>query len=544
MTGSLAPGLRGRIAISNERRDGYIENVSSLGGDNFLDSDYTSIRGMVEYDLTEDVLVTLSGYHFKDLGNTSVARRINGNPTSTLPGFLNYYVINNAEPSPTVSNPRQVRLNVSDDVFSRAEGGSLDIEWRLEGVTLRSLSSYNQSESSLFIDSDGSDVVTLHDNPQRSHETFSQEFQILSDAQSKSSWILGFFYYDEISDASEIFDIDNFFVADGTKTVVDLFYDLDSRALGVFGQIEYPLTDKLDVVGGLRYNEDKKTYTGVLSIPVFGLLDVLDDSEQWDEITGKLGVNYQLDDDLLLYASYSSGYKAGGYNSTQPVYDPETVDAYEFGLKGQWLDQSLQTNISLFYYEYDDKQELQRDPSIGAAFITNAGAATLWGLELEGVARPAEGLTVDFSFAYLSAEYDEFRTEDGVNPQLGLQNLEGNKVPRSPEWKAYLGIQYEWRMNQGQLLARVDSVWVDEQFSSPFNRPGRDLMDSYNRTNAQLTWEANSGLWQSSLYVRNLEDDDVLSNLSDGAASGGLPVLIQGHYFEPRTYGLKITRHF
>ena len=543
ISGPLTDALRGRFAISDEKRDGYVENISPLGGQDIKNSDYTSLRGSLEYDLAENVLATFSGYYFENFGNTAVTRKVN-QKTASLPGFVDYHILNNAQPNPTVSDPRKVRFNISDDVFSKTKGGSVDVEWDLDDVRFRSLSSYNNSNSLLLTDSDGSDVVTLHDHAKRSHETFSQEFQLLSSADSKSAWILGLFYYDETSDASEIFDIDNLFIADGSKTILDLTYDLDSTALGVFGQVEYPLTDKITIVGGLRYNKDKKSYVGALLLPVFGLDTTFADSEQWEEMTGKVGVNYHIDDDAMLYASYTTGYKAGGYNNTQPSYDPETVTAYEAGIKGLWFDKKVQTSLHAFYYDYTDKQEFQRDPAIGAAFITNAGVATIWGLELEGTVHTISALMIDASIAYLNAEYDAFSTEDGANPQLGLQDLSGNKLPRSPEWKLHLGLQYEWTLDLGRLFARVDTVWVDDQFSAPFNRQDRDFMDSYHRTNAQLSWESNSQLWQSSIYVQNLEDDNVVSNLSDGSATVGLPIPIYGHYFAPRTYGLKITRKF
>jgi len=547
ISGPLTDDLRGRFSISDEKRDGFVENISLSGGQDYKNSDYTSLRGLLEYDLTDSVLVTFSGYYFEDFGNNNVARNTSEIATGMPPGFVDYYTLNNAQSNPTVSDPRKVRFNAGDDVFNRAQGASVDIEWDLDGMRLRSLSSYNNSKSSILSDSDASDVVTLaHGNFRRSHETFSQEFQLLSAADSKLEWILGLFYYDEDSDGSETFDWDNFFVADGSKSILDTFYDLNSTALGVFGQVEYPLTDKLSIVGGLRYNKDKKSNVGILDIPDFGLLAItVADSNQWEEITGKIGFDYHIDDDVMLYASYATGYKAGGYSLIQPSYDPETVEAYETGLKGLWFDRKMQASLSAFYYDYTDKQEFQRDNF--SALITNAGAATVWGLELEGTATPFSAFTIDASVAYLNAEYDEFNTIDNVDAQrlaLGLQDLSGNKVPRSPEWKVHLGLQYEWTMGLGQLLARVDTVWVDEQFSAPFNRQDRDLMDSYHRTNAQVSWESDSQLWQASLYVQNLEDDDVVANLFDGSDLVGLPVAVYGHYFEPRTFGVKLTRNF
>jgi outer membrane receptor protein involved in Fe transport len=94
------------------------------------------------------------------------------------------------------------------------------------------------------------------------------------------------------------------------------------------------------------------------------------------------------------------------------------------------------------------------------------------------------------------------------------------------------------------MNARLDFVWVDEQYSSAFNRPERDLIDSYHRTNAQIAWESHDAKWQASAYVRNLEDDDVVANLFDNSALAGLPVPIYVHYFAPRTYGVTVRRHF
>ena len=544
ISGALKDGLRGRLAISKEKRDGYIDNISTLGEKDLKDSDYTSVRGSLDYDLTDNILVSLSGYYFENTGNTSNTVVVTPNPTSTLPGFVNYYETNSAEPNPTVSDPRKVRFNGESDGLNRAKGASVDMQWDLGNIMFRSLSSFNQSKFSFTSDLDGSDVVTVHSFDERSHETVSQEFQLVSSDDSELTWILGLFYYDESSDENENFDWNNFFVADGSKSIFDIFWDLDSTALGVFGQIEYSLTDNLAVIGGLRYNKDKKSALSSIFSPDLGLdpTAIVDDDEQWEKITGKIGLNYYINDDAMIYTSFTTGYKAGGYSILQPAYDPETVEALELGLKGLWLDRRVQTNISAFHYDYSDKQEFQRNDF--NAFITNAGTATVWGIELEGTARLFSNLTLDASVAYLNSEYDEFDTQDDINPQLGIQDLSGNHLPYSPDFKVHLGMQYEWAIDNGRLLARVDAVWVDEQFSSPFNRQDRDFMDSYHRTNAQFNWESDNELWHASLYIQNIEDDDVVANLFDTSAIVGLPVPVFGHYFAPRTYGLKLTRQF
>ena len=549
VSGPFTDKLRGRLVVSNEQRDGFIENVSSVGEQDLLDSDYTSIRGMLEYDLTKDVQLTLSAYHFDDSGNVVIPRRINEYPGVGETGpFINYWVLNNAGSNITVSDPRKVRQNALRDDSNKAKGMALDINWDLGKVIFRSLSSYNDNEQVMdSLDVDNSDVVTVaHIDTNTGNETFSQEFQLLSNNESQAKWILGLFYYTEDSFFDEVYDWDNFLVADGTKSIFEDSTVVDAESIAVFGQIEYSVSDKVELVAGLRYNKDKKTSFSVLIIPQFGLVGpaavITDDSEDWSQVTGKIGVNYHIDDDVLLYTSYSTGYKSGGYNAAQTApYDQENIEAYEVGLKSLWSDRKIQTNISAFYYDYTNKQESRRDAQ-GITGLENAAAATIWGLELEATARPTPAILFDASVSYLNAEYDEFDTSDFANPGLGVQDLSGNKLSRAPEWKLYLGLQYEWELgSMGQLVARLDRSWVDKQYATAFNRT-RDKMDSYHRTNAQLRWDSQDQLWQMALYVQNLEDDDVIAGIDHTGPAVGFGAF--GQFLPPRTYGVRITRVF
>jgi iron complex outermembrane receptor protein len=239
--------------------------------------------------------------------------------------------------------------------------------------------------------------------------------------------------------------------------------------------------------------------------------------------------------------SYSTGYKSGGYNGGQATpYDEENVAAYELGLKSLWSDGKIQTNISAFYYDYTDKQEFGRTPE-GFAKILNAGEVTIWGVELEASAQPTPSLLIDASVGYLNTEYDEFESLDNViNPALGFQDIAGNELNHAPEWKLSLGLQHEWVLGEmGQLVARVDTSWVDKQFSRPFNLE-IDQIDSYHRTNAQLRWDSQDDLWEATLYVQNLTDEDTIDN--QGPQFGG--ALLVATYLPPRTFGLRITRRF
>lgn len=548
ISGPLTDRLRGRLAASYENRDGFVENVSSAGEDDLLDSSYVSVRGTLEYDLTDDIQLTLAAYGFDDSSLSLGPQRINEySPAGVMGPFVNYWIANDAGSNITVSDPWKVRQNSTRDDSNRAKGAALDVDWDIGSVLFRSLSSYNDSEQDIGpVDFDSSDVVTQHIDITTWYETFSQEFQLLSNKDSRAQWILGLFYYNEDSFFGEVYDWDSFFVPDGSKSTFEDGTRVNAESLGLFGQIDYPISDDVSVVGGLRYNRDRKSAYSTLLIPEFGLVGpasiVTDDSEDWSKVTGKIGLNYQINDDAMAYASYSTGYKSGGYNPAQATpYDPENVEAYEAGLKGLWLDRTIQTNLSAYYYEYSDKQESRRDAQ-GITGLENAAAATIWGVELEASVKPIADFLIQASVSYLNTEYDEFDTSDFANPGLGVQDLSGNSLVRAPEWKLYLGLQYEWELGAtGQLVARLDTSWTDRQYASAFNRP-RDVMDSYGRSNALLQWNSENRSWQAALYVQNLEDEDALVSIDHTGPAVGFGAF--GQYLPPRTYGVRITRQF
>ena len=276
------------------------------------------------------------------------------------------------------------------------------------------------------------------------------------------------------------------------------------------------------------------------------------DKDDWSKVTGKLGLNYHVTDEAMVYVSYSRGYKAGGYNTTQAsAYDPEFLDAYEAGLKSRWLDNQLQLNLATFYYDYQDKQDKQRTLVAGLPslpLLTNASAATVQGVELELQAYIVEGLQIDLSLGYLDATFDEYDNFDTAFPALGVQDLSGNKLPYAPEWKLHVGAQYEWILdgNNGSLTARADYSWVDERWVNGFNRPADgavltdgDLLDDYSMVNARLQWESTDSTWTAEIYGKNVTDEVVQTHVFE--VSGPSAV---GTFLPPRTYGLKLAYNF
>jgi iron complex outermembrane receptor protein len=547
VSGPLSDNLRGRFVISDEERDGYIDNVSSIGSQDLENSDYTSIRGSLVYDVTDDVEIFLSAYNYDDTGNNTVLRVVTDYPEGEyFPGFVNYHELRGAGENITVSDVSKVRINQQMDQFDKAKGATMQVSWTLDDALFTSISSFNEDKKQTQSDFDGSDVVTWTEIDNIEYETKSQEFRLQS-LDSELSWIVGLYYYEEDAELNFDLDFDNLTDPNGPKDDFDMVpWTVDTKSWAAFGQVDYPLSENLDLILGLRYNSDEKEAKQIVFSPAFGLPEptvAVDGDDSWTETTGKIGLSYSASDDMLLYGTISSGYKSGGFTTGQSLsYDAETVLAYELGMKAQWLDNRLQTNALVFYYDYTDKQERIRDAQ-GFVGLINAADASSYGAEAEVLFRVTEGLTIDFNASYLIAEYDDFESVDGIFPDLGLQDLSGNSLPRSPEWMIYAGIEYaKFVDNVGNISARVDYSWTDDQYANFFNRSGLDDLASYHRTNARLTWVSVDELWKTDLYVQNIEDDDVISNKILGGGIFGSMTTAQ--FLPPRTYGLKITRSF
>jgi iron complex outermembrane receptor protein len=355
-----------------------------------------------------------------------------------------------------------------------------------------------------------------------------EELQLLSARDGPMKWILGLFYFDE----------DGYRVGGRTTAIVTTDNQVHSVSRAMFGQIDYRITDRLELSGGLRYTRDEKRTT--LSNPFTGVF-VGEASNEWSKVTGKVGINFYVNDSVMLYALYSTGYNAGGYNQLL-TYDPEEVTAYELGMKSRWFQDRLQLNVSSFYNDYTDKMEQLLGPDGQGGFVRtfrNAAAASIPGIEVELQARPNEILSLDASIAYQEARYDTYMTDDPSNPALGVQDLTGNQLLDSPDLTVNVGVQGEWPLgaNAGEIQMRVDYSWVDERYFRAFNLPS-DRVDAYHRTNVTVKWQSPSGAWGAQLYVKNIEDDDVVANY---VLAGTLGIKF---YHDPRTYGIKLGYSF
>lgn len=379
------------------------------------------------------------------------------------------------------------------------------------------------------------------------------------------TWQGGVFYYNEKLD--NLRGLFNPSIGPNGSFINTFARNTNAKSYAAFAQVEFALSEALTVVGGLRYTDDKRSgvfgnygfrfNTGPVA-PTTAPGSILNLEQNNDNISWMAGVNYKPSPDALIYGKVATGYKSGGFDSVGD-YKPETNMAYEVGSKlniGPEREHIL--NASAFYYDYKDLQvSVLLDPSIGQQ-IFNAGAATIWGVEVEGTFRLSDNDTFSASFNYLNAKYDELFASYAVldtavpgrngigdldpGPALVLPDLSGNTLPQSPKFTITAGYDHVFELGGGELTASAYTRFKSDYFLDSFNYPG-GRQPGFTQTDLSLKFEPASKVWNVQAFVRNLEDEQPLAFAAFVSAGPGDDVYDR-LYGAPRTYGVRVGVDF
>lgn len=408
------------------------------------------------------------------------------------------------------------------------------LNWDLSGVTLTSITSYRNVDFFAAFDGDAVDITFQNFSDDSASEQITQEIRLASNNDSALSWIFGGYYFHDNGEQTISIPIPGF--------GFDILHiaDIKTDAFAVFGQGTLKLTDKLNFTAGLRYSTEDKSAD---QFSDFGFIPPLNQAlnEESDAFTPRFVIEYFPHDNAMIYASATRGFKSGGFtfNGFQSNFDPEFVWAYEGGVKTQFAENRVQANLSAFYYDYSDLQVSKLENNAGV--ITNAADATIWGGEFELITRPNEYFEFNAGLSYLSAEFDQFLTEDPSFPLLGTIDLAGNKLTRSPEFTANLGGQFDYPVGHwGMAALRVDYQYQGKSFFTPFNRD-LSAQESFNLVNARLSLRDNDKKWQFAVFVKNAFDKTYFLNILESGVEAGKP---EGFLAPPRTWGLQFSRVF
>lgn len=430
--------------------------------------------------------------------------------------------------------------------------GTVDVELTPD-LALKSITGYRTAEGTSGIDVDGSPLSILLQEFTYRHEQFTQELRLSGQfGDGLVDATVGGFYYD----ADDLLT--------GRNQIPTLLFDflsddlVTNRSISGFGHVELHLTDRFDLIGGLRYTDDKKTYnytrvnldgsepSGAFFTPNFLLvgLNGLSGTFEGNRLDYRIGANYDLADDLMVYAQVSTGYKGGGINPRPSAPDqvrtfgPEKLTTYEAGFKSQLFDRRVRLNGAVFLNDYTDIQlvRYQCPDSIvlSCSVPSNAGNAEILGFELEAFAEPIDGLTFDGSVGYLDFDYTEI-----TNPAtLVTQDM---IAPFISKWQLSAGLQYEAEMAGGATITpRLDWSYRSDFFYNSINNPFNEI-EGYSMFNGRIAYDSADGLWQLSAAVTNIFDEFYYTGKSENIGSFGV---VTGNPGRPREWSVTLRREF
>lgn len=366
--------------------------------------------------------------------------------------------------------------------------------------------------------------------------TWIYEVNLLSTGEGPLHWVLGAFYLDEAVPVTLLRD--NRHTTDFVSSNSTIITNADNTSKSVFGQVNAFINDRVELIGGLRYSEDKQYYNRIAlpGAPLPPGTDRVGPPASSDEVTGKAGINFHKSDDLLLYGTVSKGYKAGGVNLTlgTPDFKPETNLVYEAGWKATMFDNHLRLNGDVFYSDYKDIQ--LSSLYNGLPLTQNAASGEALGAELELTGRFG-GWGLNLGIGWLDAEFAEAASI--VNTSTNLQQTvpKGADLVFSPEWTISGGIDYTFRLGNGRLVPRVQFSHTAEQLATPFPTtativPARTLWD------ARLTYE--QGNWALEAFMTNFSNKTYIASQiqNSTSATGGIV------YGAPQQYGARVKFNF
>ncbi|NIB38270.1 TonB-dependent receptor [Pseudomaricurvus alkylphenolicus] len=539
ISGELSDGLLGRFSFATNRGDGWQKN--QIGTD-FKQSDSFSVRGQLQFDLSDDATLNLKLQHSEtdEIGNTYEVI------TAEATGVGGTAVITGG-PNPITGYERPFNdphnLAVNDlGYFQKEQSGiTANLSWDLDKVSFHSVTDFLSLDKDYKEDADGSPIDFFAFFTEQKYDQFSQEFRLNGEGE-QYRWVGGLYYLKMDTENRSFIDI-NF--QDGSGTIPSgVTYELESESYAVFGQVEYDLSDDWMLLGGLRWTEDERqidsAFTDFLFTsgePIVFSPNTTDLADQdWSNYSAKLEIDWRPNQDWLYYASVTKGHKAG--NFAQPVFattfsllphDEEELVSYEIGFKGEMADGSLRLNGAIFYYDYKDYQAFSLQGLEQAIFNKDA---SLKGGEVEVTwLTPVEGLEILLGASFLDSE-----VEDVVLPDGTVKNRE---MPQAPELSANALVRYGWEALGGQMAVQLDANYNAEAYFSVFNGQ-EELEDAYTIANAHISYRTDNDQWRLTGFIKNLTDEEFRVYNLDVSALG----FIQNAYAPPRTAGVSVEYNF
>ena len=503
----LADNFRVGGAIASYQRDGFGSNINT--GAEHYNKDVLAGRVSAEWEPRDDMSFRVAYDRVQDDSNPRHGHRL----------------VAGATPAGAIlSSVYDTNAGIGDVNSVESQGASATFALELnDNWTFKSITAWRDGETNTVIDFDNTPAATLDIPGFYADDQFTQEFQFLFD-YDRIQGVAGFFYLD--GHAEGAFDT----ILAGAGIVIGTNGQVDTESWAGFADVNLDLTDRLHLGIGMRYTLDEKegtvfraNYLGATRSPLLGgtvrapllVRTNYTNAKDFSQFTPRIALSYDLTDDMTTYASYSQGFKSGGFDmrgdayltpNTVNGYDPETVDSYEIGLKGA-LDR-LTFAAAVFYNKYQDQQVTTQVPAGAsiASFVDNVGSSTFYGFEFEGRLRILDNLSANFAVGYLNSDFEEFlrynlgtAMYEDISDQVVLQN--------APEWTGYLGFTWLGDVAGGDLAITPSVSYRGDSSMFEFPNPILD-QQAYSVVDLSIVWTDPTDRFTLGLYGKNLTDEE------------------------------------
>ncbi len=548
LSGPLSPTAGGKVSFLRKKRDGY--GMDLISGADSDDEDLLALRAQLRIAGDDRDLLLSADYSQED----------NGSQTRSVTPWDRF------PPSASTGRPRVSEHGQPIGYDATQWGLSARLKQPVRAGDLTMIAAYRDVASETLDQFGARGLV--------SGQGFDDLFGQVEDAQQlsleiryafdpASSWsaVTGLYYIDEDVDRLEYEDIvvNEDGVLNGSRG--DWLGMSNTSGWAAFADASWAVNPAFTLRAGLRYTRDDKdnrtigmlTDDAVEGIPyqiIFENYDVAAEAS-FDAFTPRVVAEWRPFPalDLMTYASWSEGFKSGGFDSKvsraseadRPIRE-ETATNYELGVKSRWLNESLQVNAAVFSTDFHDLQRVTLlFDEVSGVFdglrVKNAARASISGAELEIAWAPAESLLLNLAYGYLDARFDEFLagTIQGFNIRR-----DGNRIPHSPRHSVSLAAGYSLELGgNGSVDLRIDYGWKHHVWHSSDTAPGRaarssSLQEAYGVGNAAVTWIPPGDQWRVTAWGKNLADTLYADQRTSFAGASW------AHYGPPRTYGVSV----
>ena len=537
----LSENLAMRASFISNTRDGFTENLTN--GQDLDDADSVSARIRLSYEPSDIFRANFMAQVFDEDRNGSAQKGI-------------------IDPTP---DPRQLRQNSPTEHKLNAQLFSAVLEWDRENYSIKSLTSYQVDDILVRRDNDRNDLDYLppfallpseYDPETNKQKTITQEINLVSaePAFGKFDWVAGIFYLNteiEISILERLdFGFDGVFDPFTTGDVYSYSGDFgfitnstpERDSTSFYGQGTWNHSDELRTIFGLRHTKDE-VYSAVTNFYGRSGTDILE--TDGNKVTGRLVVEKDIDDNTMLYGSFTQGYKPGGSNLTYgredvvaqivvlPTFQEEIVDAFELGLKTDLADGRVRLNTAAFLYNYEGLQYQATDPEVFEGGVGNIPDSEIYGAELELSAFLSDSVILDLRLSWLDTEItanhlalDNVESEAATNALLAqgiglfsndvqvaragrIQNVKGNELAKTPSFTGNVALNWTNDHNWGELKGTLQYTYRGGFKHRIFNNSQTDMVPNYDVLDIMLGfYPASAENQHFEIIGKNLFDQD------------------------------------